>query len=245
MSMTQEQNEKVISMQEMLVLVKRYLFKILAAGLIGGVLTFCVCNFLVAPVYEASAKMIVNAKQEQSGTVTNDQITSAQKLVDTYAIIIHSRTVLEPVIEELDLAMDVEKLAKMVTVTSVNGTQVMQIAVQSTDPEMAVDIVAKIVSTSPDIILDAVEAGSVKTVETAHLKKNPVAPNTNLFTLLTAFLCMFAVMAIVFIRHVMDHTYKSEVELRDDLCLPVLGVIPEYNSCVKNGEGRGYGYGKV
>ena len=246
MSMTQEQKEKTISMQEMLVLVKRYLVGIIAAGLIGGALTYCVCSFFVAPVYEASAKMIVNAKQEQTGTVTNDQILSAQKLVDTYAIIIRSRTVLEPVVNKLHLSMDVERLAKMVTVTSVNETQVMQVAVQSTNPELALDIVTEIIAVSPEIIIDAVEAGSVKTVETAHIRKNPVAPNTNLYTLLSAFLCMFAVVAIVFIRFMTDNTYKSEVDLRDDLGLPILGVIPDYSSCLKKSEGKkGYDYGKV
>lgn len=246
MSMTQETKEKSISLQEMLALVKKYLLVIVAAGVIGGVLTYGVCSFFVAPVYEASAKMIVNARQEQTGTVTNDQILSAQKLVDTYAIIIRSQTVLEPVVEKLNLPMDSERLAKMVTVTSVNETQVMQIAVQSTDRDMALNIVAEIVATCPEIIIDAVDAGSVKTVEPAHLRKNPVAPNTNLNTLLAAFLCMFAVTAFVIIRFVMDNTYKSEVDLRDDLELPVLGVIPDYDSCMKNANGKeGYRYGKV
>lgn len=246
MNSVNEQKERSISLQEILVLVKKYLVLIIAAGLIGGVLTYCICSFFVAPVYEASAKMIVNARQEQTGTVTNDQILSAQKLVDTYAIIIRSQTVLEPVVEKLELPMDSERLARMVTVTSVNETQVMEIAVQSTDAEMALNIVAEIVATCPEIIIDAVDAGSVKTVESAHLRKNPVAPNTNLYTLLAAFLCMFAVVAYVIIRSVMDNTYKSEIDLRDDLGLPVLGVIPNYDSCMKNADGKeGYRYGKV
>ena len=248
MSVTQEQREKSISMQELFILVKRYILLIIAAGIIGGIVTYCVCSFFVAPVYEASAKMIVNSRQEQTGAVTNDQITSAQKLVDTYAIIIRSRTVLEPVVDKLNLPMDFEKLAKMVTVTSVNETQVMEIAVQSTDSSMALSIVAEIVNTCPEIIIDAVEAGSVKTVEPAHLRNSPVAPNTNLYTLLAAFLCMFAVVAIVLVRFVMDNTYKSEIDLRDDLGLPVLGVIPNYERCMKQKEPEGKEgkrYGKV
>lgn len=248
MNTAQERKEKSISMQELYVLVKKYILLIIAAGIIGGILTYCVCSFFVAPVYEASAKMIVNSRQEQTGTVTNDQILSAQKLVDTYAIIIRSQTVLAPVVEKLGLSMDVEKLAKMVTVTSVNDTQVMEIAVQSENAAMALNIVAEIVSTCPEIIIEAVEAGSVKTVEPAHLRKNPVAPNTNLYTLLAAFLCMFAVLAIVVVRFMMDNTYKSEIDLRDDLGLPVLGVIPDYEKIakVKSQEVReGKHYGKA
>ena len=242
-----EHNEKSISFQELFVLLKRYRALIIAAGLIGGIVTYCICSFFVAPVYEANAKMIVNSRQEQTGSVTNDQITSAQKLVDTYAIIIRSQPVLEPVIQNLNLPMDVEKLAKKVTVTSVNDTQVMQIAVQSKDPEQALQIVEQIVAICPSIIIDAVEAGSVKTIEPAHLKKEPVAPSTNLFTVVAALLCMFAVMAFVLIRFMTDNTYKSETDLRNDLELPVLGVIPDYEYCLKQkAEGKeGKYYGKV
>ena len=119
MSTAQERKEKSITMQELYVLVRKYIALILAAGIMGGVFTFCICNFLVAPVYEANAKMIVNSRQEQNGNVTNDQILSAQKLVDTYAIIIRSQTVMQPVVEKLNLSMDAERLAKMVTVKSV------------------------------------------------------------------------------------------------------------------------------
>lgn len=242
-----EHNEKSISFQELFVLLKRYLALIIAAGLIGGIVTYCICSFFVAPVYEANAKMIVNSRQEQTGSVTNDQITSAQKLVDTYAIIIRSQPVLEPVIQNLNLPMDVEKLAKKVTVTSVNDTQVMQIAVQSKDPEQALQIVEQIVAICPSIIIDAVEAGSVKTIEPAHLKKEPVAPSTNLFTVVAAFLCMVAVVMIVILRFLLDNTYKSETDLRNDLELPVLGVIPDYEYCLKQkAEGKeGKYYGKV
>lgn len=228
-----EHNEKSISFQELFVLLKRYLLLIIVAGLIGGIVTYCTCSFLVDPVYEASAKMIVNSRQEQTGSVTNDQITSSQKLVDTYAIIIRSQPVLEPVIQNLGLQMDVEKLARKVTVTSVNDTQVMQIAVQSKNPEQALQIVQQIEAVCPEIIIDALEAGSVKTIEPAHLKKEPVAPSTNLFTVVAAFLCMVMVVIFVVLRFLLDNTYKSEMELRNDLDLPVLGVIPDYEYCLK------------
>lgn len=233
MNPTKEHNEKSISIQELFVLLKRYLVLIIAAGIFGGIAAFCVCKLFVAPVYEASAKMIVNSKQEQTGTVTNDQITSAQKLVDTYAIIIRSRSVLEPVIENLGFSMSVEKLATMVTVTSVDETQVMQIAVRSKDSEQALQIVEQIVDICPAIIIDAVEAGSVKTIEPAYLRKAPVAPNTNLFTVVAAFLCVVVVVIVVILRFLLDNTYKSEADLRNDLEWPVLGVIPDYKNCVK------------
>jgi len=247
MNPTREYNEKAISIQELFFLLRRCVVLIIAAGLIGGVATYCVYSFLVDPVYEASAKMIVNTRQEQTGAVTSDQITSAQKLVDTYGIIIRSRNVLEPVSKKLDFSIDVARLAKMVTVTSVNDTQVMQIAVQSKNPDQALQIVEQIVDICPDIIIDIVGAGSVKTVEPAYLNTVPVAPNTNLYTVLAAFLCMVIVVVVLVLCFLLDNTYKSESALRNDLELPVLGVIPDYECCQNHkNEGReGKRYGKA
>lgn len=238
MNSNQEQRDMSIGVMELLTLVRRYLALIIIAGIIGGALTFAVCSLFVDPVYEASAMMIVNSRTEETETVTNDQITSSQKLADTYAIIIRSRTVLNSVIEKLHLDMSYEKLQKMVTVVSVNDTQIMEIAVQSKDPQQALQIVEEILVSCPDIIIEAVEAGSVKTVEEAYLQNKPVAPNTNLYTLVAAFLCMMAVMAVVVIGAVMDNTYKSDIDLRNDLDLPVLGVIPDYESCLKQTHSR-------
>ena len=247
MNPMKEYSEKTISIQELFFLLKRYVVLIIAAGLLGGILTYCVCSLFVAPVYEASAKMIVNSKQEQTGSVTNDQITSAQKLVDTYAIIIRSRQVLEPVVKNLNFKTTVENVAQMVTVTSVNDTQVMRIAVQSTNPEQALAIVDQIVNICPAIIIDAVEAGSVKTIESAYLKQSPVGPNTNLYTVVVAFLCMVLTVVVLVLFVLLDNTYKSEMSLRNDLGLPVLGVIPDYEHCLKRKkEGKeGKYYGKV
>ena len=100
MNMDREHRDRSISLQQLFVLLRRYVALILVSGLVCGLITWCVCSYLVAPVYEASAKMIVNSRQEQTGNMTNDQITSAQKLVDTYAIIIRSQPVMAPVIEK-------------------------------------------------------------------------------------------------------------------------------------------------
>jgi len=238
MNTSQNHSEYSINLMELLALLKRHLLLILTAGIAGGLITFCVCSFCVKPVYKASAKMIVNARQEQSGTVTNDQITSSQKLADTYAIIIRSQTVLVPVIEKLDLSMSFERLQKIVSVSSINDTQVMEIAVEHKDQALALQIVNEILNISPDIILDAVEAGSVKTIEKAYSANKPVSPNTNLNTVLAAFLCMFLTVVILLIRVLMDNTYKTDVELLNDLGLPVIGVIPDFESFQHSSGGK-------
>ena len=95
-------------------------------------------------------------------------LTTAKNLVATYGIIVKSDTVLDQVIEELGLDMTYEQLADRVSVSAVDSTQVMQISVQDENPAEAKAIVGKIVEIAPDVIQEAVEAGSVKVISDAR-----------------------------------------------------------------------------
>ncbi len=98
-----QQEEEIISLTELFSLLKRHFLKIAGAGLVCAILGFTVTQFIIKPVYEARAKMIVNTRQNQTGIVTNDQINSAKNLVDTYAVIIRSRAILQPIIDNFDM----------------------------------------------------------------------------------------------------------------------------------------------
>ena len=112
-----------------------------------------------------------------TSNVTSDQINSATKLVATYSIIIKSDTVLQQVIENLELGMTYSELNSRVSVQAVDDTQVMKITVNSTSPEWAQTVCDEILAVSPDIIKEAVEAGSVKVISKASLNLNPISPN--------------------------------------------------------------------
>lgn len=213
----------------------RYLWKrvwaiVLALVLCGGI-GFASAQFFTAPVYEASAKMIINTRNDTAQNVTSDQISSAQRLVDTYAIIIRSRTVLSQVIDELGLSMRYETLNQKISVSSVNGTQIIKIAATHTDPYLAVQIVDKILSVAPAAIMETVEAGSVKTVEGAYCSGLPVSPNVPRNTVLFALLGAVLACGVLVAMFLTDTTFKSELDIQEVLSLPVLGVIPSLESC--------------
>lgn len=123
---------ETIDLRELFLLVKKNILMILAVTIASAVVGFLISAFLLSPQYEASATLIVNSREDQTAqtTITNDQITSATKLVDTYSVILTSDTVLDKAIADLELTLDYEELLDKVTVESVNGTQVMKISVQ-------------------------------------------------------------------------------------------------------------------
>lgn len=196
---------------------------IVIAALIG----FGVTKFLMVPQYEASVNMIVNAKQESNGSLTNDNIVSAKNLVDTYAIILKSNIVLDRVINDLHMDISYEALSQRIQVSSVNNTPIMRVSVRDADPQLAEKIIQRISQIAPSVIVDAVEAGSCKTVSKVSANPNPVSPNTTHNVALAGIIGAIVSMGFVVVRALFQNYIKDDEDIQKYLQLPVLGVIPE------------------
>lgn len=205
---------------------KHWLLIIILAVLLGGG-AYAYARFAMTPMYEASVNLIVNSKSDQSTTLTGDNINSATKLVEVYSIIIKSNTVLDEVIENLNLDMRYTELYDNLTVSSVNSTQVMKLVVKNSDVEVAAKIAAELARVVPDTIVEAVEAGSCKPVSKVEMKTNPISPNKTKYALLGAFLGVVIGVVIAIIKMLTHNTIVTDEDIKKYLELPVLGIIPE------------------
>ena len=219
---------ETIDLLEVLNAVRQHLLAVILTTVILAGVGFGVSKFLITPQYEASALMIVNTRQDTTSNVTSDQINSATKLVSTYSIILKSDTVLNQVIENLGLNMDYQQLANRVTVSAVDDTQVMKVTVTSDNPEWARQVCEQITQISPDVILEAVEAGSVKVISKASISPEPVSPNVSRNTALGAVAGLVISVGIVFLMVLLDNKINNEEDVSKYLDLTVVGVIPEY-----------------
>lgn len=222
------QDEETIDLLELFGMLWQHIFQILICTVVGAAIAFGVTKFLMVPQYQSSAMMIVNTRQDVNANVTSDQINSATKLVETYSIIVKSDTVLSRVIHELGLNLNYGELKEKVTVSSVNSTQVMQISVQDADPAAAQIICQKITQVCPDLIKDAVEAGSVKLISEASTPLRPVSPSTMKNTAIGAMAGLVACVGVLVIRMLLNNKINSDADVQKYLDLPVLGVIPAY-----------------
>ena len=217
-----------IDLLEVLEVVRQHILIIVLVTVIAAAAGFGFSRFVMVPQYEASALMIVNTRQDTTANVTSDQINSATKLVSTYSIIIKSDTVLQQVISNLGLTLTYDQLKERVTVSAVDDTQVMQITVRSDNPEWARQVCEQITTISPDVILESVEAGSVKLISQAAVTPEPVSPNVMKNTAIAALLGLVVSIGIVVLRELLDNKIKSEDDVRKYLDLPVVCVIPDY-----------------
>lgn len=231
---TQLDDEIEIDLWELFqVLLKNWLW-ILLSTLGCAILGLLITMFLITPKYRAEATMIVNTRQDQTATVTNDQITSAQKLVDTYSIIIRSRRVIDPIMEKLNIEDEYEDFVETILVESVNDTQVMSIQVENKDPEIALQVVQEIVDRAPGAIISTVEAGSVNVVSEPYVNSEvPVSPSKLKNTAIAAFIGLFISSGAFLLIAFLDNTFKSEEDIQKQLGLVTIGIIPTTESCKK------------
>lgn len=212
---------------ELLQVLKEKAAIILLVTLMAALLSWGISSFVLPRQYEASVNMIVNTSVDNTNAITNDNISSAQNLVDTYAIIIKSNTVLNQVIDRLELKMSYEELYDLVSVDAINRTQVMKIAARTADPAESARIVQTISDIAPAIVADAVEAGSCKVVSQVYSDNSPVSPNVTQNTVVFGFMGLLAAAAFVVLRELLHDDIVDDADMEKKLGIPALGVIPD------------------
>lgn len=215
---------------KMFELVQKRWLALLAAVIGFALLGLAIASFLIKPVYQANASLIVNAREVNAASITSEQLNSAEELANLYGVIVKSDSVLEAVIRDLSLDMDFETLVEKVTVSSVNGTSVMKISVRDQDAEFALKILKSIVSISPKIIADTVEAGSVKVVSAPRLQRDPVSPSRLRYTLLGAVIGAVILYAAMLLTVVKEDKIVTKRDVESVLGIRTLGEIPDLST---------------
>lgn len=226
-SLRSMEDEETIDLMEIARLLWAHIVQIVAAAVAAALICLLVCMFALTPKYQASINMIVNTRQDTTTTFTSDNFNSAKNLISTYAVIIKSNTVLNEVIDTLDLDMTYGQLYSMVSVAGVDDTQIMKVAVTDIDAKRAGEIAQTIADIVPDVLVEKVEAGSCKTVSDVSVNPNKVFPQTKKYVMMAGLLGAVAVCGVLVLAHLLHDTIVDDEDVQKKLGLPMLGLIPE------------------
>lgn len=227
--------------------VRKVLFRIwqnrllfLMITVLAAVIGFLYSALIIKPIYSASAEMVVNNRSDgQATTITQSDLTASSNLVDTYAVILKSHTVLEKVIKDCDLPYTYNSLNKKINISSVGSTAVMKITVKDESAQTALDIVSDLVKLAPDALIKGIEAGSVTTVDEPWTDSKPVSPNIPRNTALAGLLGLIGCLLYVLVKEITDDKFKTAEDIRNVLDLNILSIIPLENGSTKHGRGAG------
>lgn len=238
MNTTQDQDYETIDLLELLYMLQRRWLLLVLSTVVAAGIGFGVSRFWMTPMYQASALMIVNTRQDTTANVTSDQINSAKNLVSTYSIIVKSNDIMQNVVTTLGLNCTAGELAKRISVNAVDSTQVMQVSITSDDPEWARRVIEQVTLIAPDVIVDKVEAGSVKVISPANVGSSPISPNVGRNTAIAGMLGLVLCAGIIILAGMLDNKVRSEEDVRKYLDITVLGVIPTYTEGEKDKGGK-------
>lgn len=243
--MKKEYTRLEIDLVSLLKALWKSLWLIVAATVLCGGVAFCIARFCVTPLYNASVLMYVNNSSLSVGStklsISSSDLSAAQSLVDTYVVILNTRTTLDEVKSKAGVSYTYEELKKMISAASVNSTEVFEIIVTSPNPQEARDIGNVIAQVLPKRISTVVEGSSVRVVDNAITPIKKASPNITRYTVVGMLLGIMISCGYITVRTILDDRIHDEdclLQMYENI--PVLTVIPELTA--SEAEDYDYGY---
>jgi non-specific protein-tyrosine kinase len=120
-------------------LVLRWAWLIILGAVLFGAVTYLI-NKNTAPIYQASARFLIDEAPGASNGNDYAQILLEQRLAQTYAELINVRSVREATGQRLGLPFSADSLAGKISVLAPEDKQILVITVQDTDAQRAANI---------------------------------------------------------------------------------------------------------
>ena len=186
-------------------------------------------TYLKTPMYKSTTKLVLTSSENSSSTgsaITNSDVTLSNNLVKTYSEIVTSYDVLSKVIANLKLDTNPEDLAKKISVSSVNNTQIITISVSDSGAENAQKIANEIAKAFKAEISSLYKIDNVQIVDKAQVADAPYNINILKQTLQYFAAGLALGVGAVLVMFYLDNTIKNSKIVEDKVGLVVLGVVP-------------------
>ena len=206
------------------VIVKRWKL-IVVIPLIAVAVSAIVSLFIITPQYTATTTLMVTRPAE-AGQILYQDIQVSRQLVATYREIVHSRRVLETVIDNKELPLSVGELRDKVNVEAVRDTELIKVDVTDPDPVLAREIANEVASVFMEKIIDIMQVENVSVVDEAVLPGSPVSPRVSLNLAVAFVVGLMGIFGVTFMLEYLDRTIKDPQEVQKRFDLPVIGVVP-------------------
>ena len=225
------------------------LWILILAGIIAGGVAFSYAYYMIEPQYQSSVLLYVNNSAVSIGStefvVNSAQLSTAQRLVDTYIVILKSRTTLEEVIEQSGANYSYEQLNGMVSASAVNGTEIFKVNVRSTDAGEAAFLANTISRVLPQTISDVMGGSDVRVVDRAVVSSHRVSPSFTKYAAIGVLIGVIISSLLVLLADMRDDVIHDVDYLTQNYEVPVLATIPNLSitdSGTKYAGGYSYGY---
>lgn len=234
-----DNKEIEIDLWRLITAIMHKIWLVIIASLTGAILAGTVTFFLVTPLYQSSAMFYVNNSSFSVGdaslSLTNSDIVASKSLVDSYIVILKTRSSLNDVIDYAGVDRTYSEVRGMISAAAVNSTEIFEVVVTSPDPIEAEKIASAIAYILPNRISDIIEGTSAKVVDTAIIAASPSSPSYSKNILIGFMLGALLSVGYIVLRELFDTTIRTEEDVVQGCKYPVLTSVPNMASPSKGG----------
>ncbi len=197
-------------------------------GVVGAVLL----NGILPVAYQAKSVVFVSASQGDTTTELVQGSTFTQNLVQSYAQLVSTPVVLQPVIDELGLKDSPSALAGSVSADAPLNTVLIDITVSDASASEAADIANSVADSLASVAerlspstADNTPAITMSVVTPAHTPTSPSSPNTRLIYISGLLIGLLLGVAYAVLRDLFDTRIRGDRDVLRVTALPILGAI--------------------
>jgi len=209
-------------------------------GLITAAILLCTAASIGAslastPVYQASAKLLVVAKSDQSGGVNSayEGALLSQQLVKSFAQVLESRRTADAALRLQQLPLTPSQVQAKVHAQPLVDTLLIDLSVDDTDPARAQILANNVARGFIQEVVPTLESGSalkVSLVEPALRPRAPVSPRTTMNTTIGILLGILVGIGFALLAEQLDTSIRNPEALEAAIGIPILGAIPIFDA---------------
>lgn len=239
-----KKQEEEIDLLKLAKVLWRKIWIILICALILGTAGYYWTYRKMYTSYKSSAMLYVNNNSVSLGSaklsLTSGDIKAVNNLMETYSVILKSRTTLNEIIQETGIPFTYEELKDMIKAETVGDTAIFKITVTTLDPELSAHLANSIMEVLPNKIQTIIEGASAQIVDYA-VTGEPYVNGRPVKTAAIGALIgiVFSCGVIIFLSLIDTKIRNEEYLLETFKDLPILTSIPDLN---ESGRGGYYGY---
>ena len=209
------------------------------AAVLGAAIALAYTTYLVTPLYKSSTMFYVNNSalsfDGAEVDITTGDINASKSLVETYIVILNSRSCLNDVIDYADVNYTPEQLKNKLSAKAVNATEVFEVVITGPDPAEAEKIANAIAYILPNKISDIIEGTSAKVVDYAIVATSPSSPNKTSNTMIGFLAGLVLSVGFIIVLELLDNTIRSEDNVTQITSHPILAAVPDMAMHSKGG----------
>lgn len=241
------ENIKEINLAELLSALLRKIWLIVLCAVVAGALVYAYTVNFVTPMYQSRITVYVNNtvinNANNNMSISATDLATSQRLVATYINILESNRVLDPVAEKVGHGLTAAHIRAMMAAAPMDETEVFEVRISSSNPQMAATIANAIAEVAPEKIEEIVVGSSTKIIDVAKVAAAPYAPSKSRNTTFGMIGGALIAICVVILQTLLDVRVKGEEDLALISSAPVLGLIPDLAMESKDSYGySGYKY---